>query len=79
MEGISTAGWVAIIVLAVLLLTTNLSLIAIARRKKTSPPAFIKSLNLIKNPWEDEDQQWHRLNAAVKHLDETDIADSQDS
>lgn len=69
MDGISTTGWIAIILLAVLLLTTNLSLIAILRKKKPAPPAFLKSLDLMKNPWEAEDRQWQQLNSAVKHLD----------
>lgn len=63
-------GWVAIILLGVLLLAINLSLFSMLRKKKPSPPGFLKALDLIKNPWEAEDQQWQELNTAVKRLKE---------
>ncbi len=78
MGEISTTGWVAIVLLGVLLLTTNLSLFAMLRKKKPSPPPFLKSLDLFKNPWEDENQQWLKLNSAVKKLEDPDSTPRQD-
>ncbi len=77
MDEISTGGWIAIIFLIGLLLATNLSLFSILRSKKNSPPGFRSSLDRMKNPWEVEDQQWQRLNAAVRQLGERQDDDSQ--
>ncbi len=79
MDGITTGGWIAIVLLIVLLLSTNLSLIAILRKKKPAPPAFLKSLDLMKNPWEVEDRQWQQLNSAVKKLDPSKAENNQEN
>ncbi len=70
MDDISTGGWIAIIILGVLLIATNLSLVAIFRSKKPTQPGIRKTLDVMKNPWEVEDRQWERLNAAVRQLDD---------
>ncbi len=68
MDDISTAGWIAIIFLAVFLLSTNLSLLALLRRRKQYPPVSSKWIDVIKNPWKDEDKLWGELNKQVKQL-----------
>ena len=79
MNEISTAGWIAIIVIGLLLIGTNLSLIAALRKgsQKPSPPQFLDSWKVLKRPWIEEERQWGELADKVKQLDEKSKDDIQ--
>jgi len=68
MDKISTEGWIAIIFLAVLLLSINLALLSLLRSKKNPSKRIYKSMNLLQNPWDEEDKQWGELKKKVEGL-----------
>lgn len=79
MKEISIAGWIAIILLAALVIGTNLSLIAALRdrKKKDSSSQLLNSWKVMKNPWDEEERQWGELAEKVKKLDEHPADDDQ--
>ncbi len=73
MNDISTTGWIVIILLAGLLIGTNLSLIAALRNrnKKSSHTQTHSAWDTMKNPWDAEDHKWGELAEKVKNLPES--------
>ncbi len=70
MKDISPTGWIVIILLACMIIGTNLSLIFALRnrnRKSTSSDPN-RTLEVMKNPWDAEDRQWNKLSEKVKNL-----------
>lgn len=74
MNDISLGGWVAIGIIAVLLLVTNLSLFSLLRKKDSnhsSSSILAETMKTLKNPWEKEDQPLRELSEQVARLKES--------
>lgn len=71
MNQMSTVGWIAVILLAALVIGTNLSLIAALRdrQKKESSSKLLNSWKIMKDPWDEEERQWTELSENVRKLD----------
>lgn len=69
-----------IILLAGLVIGTNLSLIAALRNrsKKQSSPQFLDSWKVMKNPWNEEERKWGELAEKVKDLDNHSAEEDRD-
>ncbi|MCX7975511.1 MAG: hypothetical protein N2646_00410 [Bellilinea sp.] len=73
MNDISVGGWVAIGIIAFLLLVTNLSLFSLLRKKDpdhSSSSILAETMKTLKNPWEKEDQPLRELSEQVARLKE---------
>lgn len=72
MNDIPLTGWVAMGIIAVLLLVTNLSLLSLLRKKNNSDQSSTSILSdtmkALKNPWEKEDQPLKELSEQVARL-----------
>ncbi|MFN7034954.1 MAG: hypothetical protein ACK4SN_01195 [Bellilinea sp.] len=73
MNDIPLTGWVAIGIIAILLLVTNLSLLSLLRKKdadQSSASILSETMKTLKNPWEREDQPLQELSERVARLKE---------
>jgi hypothetical protein len=70
MNDISPTAWIVIILLACIIIGTNLSLIyALRNRNRKSPSSHPnRTLETIKHPWDAEDREWNKLSEKVKNL-----------
>lgn len=71
MNDISLGGWVAIGIIAVLFLVTNLSLFSLLRKKESdhsNSSILADTIKTLKNPWEKEDQHLQQLSEKVTQL-----------
>ncbi len=75
MNDISLIGWIAIGLLCVIVLVTNLSLFALLRSKKSDPSEariLSETMKTLKNPWEKEEQKLRELSEQVRKLNDAD-------
>jgi len=73
MNDIPIAGWIALGIIAVLLLITNLSLISLLRRKgsnQSDASILSETMKALNNPWEKEDRPLRELSEQVARLKE---------
>ncbi len=70
MSEITTVGWIIISVCGLFLLATNISLIALLRRRgnrQSSPNNPLGNIQkFLQNPWSEEDQRWQELSRRVE-------------
>lgn len=73
MTDISLGGWIAIGIMAALLLVTNLSLLSMLRKRSNSPSEssiLAETMKTLKNPWQREDEPLRQLSEQVARLKE---------
>ncbi|WP_322792216.1 hypothetical protein [Bellilinea sp.] len=73
MNDIPIAGWIALGIIAILLLVTNLSLISLLRRKgsnQSDASILSETMKTLNNPWEKEDRPLRELSEQVARLKE---------
>lgn len=71
MNDIPVAGWIAIGIIAVLFLITNISLVSLLRKKgsnQSDASILSETMKTLKNPWEKEDHPLRELSEQVARL-----------
>jgi len=71
MNDIPVAGWIAIGIIAVLFLITNISLVSLLRKKGSNPSdasILSETMKTLNNPWEKEDRPLRELSEQVAKL-----------
>lgn len=71
MNDIPVAGWIAIGVIAVLFLITNISLVSLLRKKgsnQSDASILSETMKTLNNPWEKEDRPLRELSEQVARL-----------
>ncbi len=74
MRELSPTAWIVLICLGSFILLSYISLFGLFRKKNQKPtqdelPKDPRAF--LKNPWEDEDQQWDKLSQEVKKLSDS--------
>lgn len=71
MNEIPVAGWIAIGIIAILFLITNISLISLLRKKgsnQSNASILSETMKTLNNPWEKEDRPLRELSEQVARL-----------
>lgn len=71
MNDIPVAGWIAIGIIAVLFLITNISLVSLLRKKgsnQSDASILSETMKTLNNPWEKEDRPLRELSEQVAKL-----------
>lgn len=71
MNDIPVAGWIAIGIIAILFLITNISLISLLRKKdsnQSDASILSETMKTLNNPWEKEDRPLRELSEQVARL-----------
>lgn len=71
MNEIPVAGWIAIGIIAILFLITNISLISLLRKKgsnQSNTSILSETMKTLNNPWEKEDRPLRELSEQVARL-----------
>lgn len=76
MKEIPLIGWILIVAIAAIVISSYWSLLSLLRNKNIKPdqPSWTKSWQALIKPWEAEDKQLDALSKSVSRLNSTDPA-----